>query len=98
MLTSNEYVFVFKTLLVVFLTYTLSLYKYIDFFYIILLSFSTEGVMKSIYDLRHKTGSQSIYIYSEKSNQLLRYLTLLISLFILSLVIYVIFCNKLLLC
>ena len=90
MLTKKEYAFIGITLLMLLCIFSLLFYDVIDFFYIVLLTFATEGVIKSIYDIKYKTGHQDIYIYSEKTNFLLRLFTFFISTLLFLSIIYVI--------
>lgn len=80
MLTKKENIFIIIILCGLFSLYYFLLIDKIGFFNIVLLTFISGTVIKSIYDIINKTGFQDIYIYDEKKNQLMRYGTLLINL------------------
>ncbi len=98
MLTWKEYKFVFFTYIILLSIFSFFLYEKIDFYYIILLMFATGGFIKSIYDIKNRTGSQSFYTDSDKDNQLMRYFTSFVGFCVFCVVLYVIFCNELQYC
>jgi len=76
MLKWREYKFLILMYIVSTIIFYFLLYKKIDFSNIIILSFAFTGIIKSMYDIKNKTGNQSLYVYSEKKNVILRYITL----------------------
>ena len=76
MLSKKEYLFMFKSFLISFITiWSISklLMIKINIMQIIFLSMFTMGVLKTIFDFIFKTGSKRVYKYSEKTNQYMRF-------------------------
>ena len=94
MLVKKEYIFMLVTIVIFLAIYSYLLYDKIDFFYILILTFATESVLISIYNIADKTASKDIFIYTERTNQFLRYFAFVVSLHMLCLSMYVTY-NKL---
>jgi len=55
-------------------------------------------ISKCIYDIVNKTGYEKFYVYSEKTNQLLRYQVLIVTSIFAGLIIYGVLCEKMQYC
>ena len=91
MLTKKEYIFIISVSLILLAIFSYFLYEKIDYYYILILTLVCEVVLKSIYDIKYKTGDISIHSFGKKNNQRLRYISLIVSLFFLAVVIYIIY-------
>lgn len=63
-----------------------------------IISFVGSALLKSLYDIKNRTGNTKMYVYSEVTNQKLRYLVLFVSFIIFLLYHYALFCIKLQYC
>ena len=77
-MTKNEYKFIGIVWIILFLIYYVGFYKTISFHESLIIGFVSMTVLKSVYDILYKTGYTSMYVYSEETNQRLRFLVLLI--------------------
>ena len=90
---SKENIFMISIFLICLVFYSILLFDKIEYFYIFIISLSTESFFKAIYDIKNETGNNQMYIYSKETNQKLRYLVFFVSSVILFLVASVIY-NK----
>ena len=95
MLTKNEHIFIILTWSICFVIYYFFLLKdKINIHEGLIISFMIMGILKSIYDIKYKTGNQKMYIYSEKTNQILRYLVLIVLLIFTFFYHFILFSSK----
>ena len=64
----------------------------------LIISFVSMAVLKSLYDIKNRTGNQKMYVYSEHTNQKLRYLALTVVTIVAVAYHYLLFCNTLKYC
>ena len=94
-MTLKEYMFDFSMWILFFVLYSLFLWNTIGIHHLLIISFVTTSVIKSIYDIINKTGNQKMYIYSEETNQKLRYLAFSITTIVAIFYHYALFCKML---
>ena len=74
-MTNKENKFLYIAFAISFGAYALLLWNYSTIFEIFMSSLITTYFVKSIYDIKNKTGYDKMYCYSDITNQRLRYLT-----------------------
>ena len=92
-MTLKEYIIILKLWGLFFIIYSLFLWDFFNIHSLLIISFVLTSFVKSIYDIKYRTGYQKIYIYSKETNQKLRYLTLCIATLVTILYHYVLFCR-----
>jgi len=81
MIENREYFFIFIIWVLLFAVYYFVIFtNLIGIHEALIISFVLTSFFKSIYDIKYKTGNQSMYIYSDKTNQKLRYLVFSVTL------------------
>lgn len=97
MLSNNENILVIVIWIIFFILYILllgdnSLHKLLG------ISFISMAVVKSIYDIKNKTGNKKMYVYSEATNQKLRYVAFIVIFIVWVIAHYFLLCTKLNFC
>ncbi len=85
-MSKKEYVFIFIVWIILFVIYYYLLMKIheITIHEGLIISFVTMTVIKSLYDIIFRTGSKNMYVYSDRVNQILRFVTMIILLLVAS--------------
>ena len=73
----REHMILLITLCITFIIYYIIFSEYLTVFQIFLLSMWLSFFIKTVYDMKNKGGSRTFYQYSEKTNQILRFLIML---------------------
>jgi len=94
-MTFREYIIVFILWIFFFILYSIFLWNDISVHHLLIISFVAMAVVKSIYDVINKTGNEKMYVYSDKTNQRLRYLSASISIGVTIFYHYALFCKML---
>lgn len=94
-MTFREYIFDFLMWILFFIVYSMFLWNDISVHHLLIISFVVTSVIKSIYDVVNKTGNQKMYVYSEGTNQRLRYLSVFVSVGVAIFYHYALFCRML---
>lgn len=98
MLTKNENIFIILIWLILFGLYYSSLNDNLNVHESLVISFISMATIKSLYDIKNRTGNKRMYVYSESTNQKLRYLAFVVILGVCILAHYFMFCSKLQFC
>ena len=97
-MTLKEHIFIIIIWILFFILYFIILGVEINIHEGLIISFVSMGVLKSLYDIKNRTGNQKMYVYSEQTNQKLRYLVLIVSIIVAVVYHYFLFCNTLKYC
>lgn len=74
----REHMIFLITLCMTFIIYYIIFSEYLTIFQIFLLSMWSSSFIKTLYDIKNKGGSRTFYQYTDRINQILRYLIMLI--------------------
>lgn len=91
MLTKKENFVLLISIILFGLLFAILLHKVILFEDIVILTLGISGVIKSIYDIKYRTGYKGFYSYSEETNQKFRYLVSIVIVHMYILIVYFMF-------
>jgi len=91
-MTYLEYIIIFILWILFFVVYSIFLWSDISVHHLLIISFVAMAVIKSIYDVINRTGNQKMYVYSDATNQKLRYLGVFVSVGVAIFYHYALFC------
>ena len=94
-MTFKEYIVIFILWIFFFIVYCIFFWNDVSIHALLTISFVAMSVIKSIYDVVNRTGYQKMYVYSEETNQNLRYFATFIVISIAVFYHYILFCYML---
>ena len=97
-MTVKEHIFIITVWILLFIVYFTIFSAEINIHENLIISFVSMAVLKSLYDIKNRTGSQKTYVYSEQTNQKLRYLAFTVVTIVATVYHYLFFCNTLKYC